>query len=79
MAMGGDSCYEGRGIESQHHILDGHIFTFICCGNCNVCLNDENKGKRGPGWPIKNKQCFKLLFYVFLKPIFLYNKRLILQ
>ena len=29
MVMGGDSCSEGRGFESQHHILDGyfsHIF-----------------------------------------------------
>ena len=22
--MGGDSCSEGRGFESQHRILDGH-------------------------------------------------------
>ena len=25
MVLGGDSCSEGHGIESQHHILDGHI------------------------------------------------------
>ena len=24
--MGGDSCSEGRGFESQHRILDGHLF-----------------------------------------------------
>ena len=24
--MGGDSHSEGRGFESQHHILDGHFF-----------------------------------------------------
>ena len=23
--MGGDSCSEGRGFESQHHILNGHF------------------------------------------------------
>ena len=23
--MGGDSCYKGRGFESWHHILSGHI------------------------------------------------------
>ena len=23
--MGGDSCSEGRGFESQHNILDGHF------------------------------------------------------
>ena len=25
VVMGGDSCSEGRGFESQHHILDGHV------------------------------------------------------
>ena len=25
MVMGGDSCSEGRGFESQHNILDGHF------------------------------------------------------
>ena len=29
MVMGGDSCSEGRGFESEHFILDGHVFTFI--------------------------------------------------
>ena len=54
MVMGGDSCSEGCGFESQHHVLDGHFFTNICCKNCNDdCLkrpkiNDE----RGRGWPI---------------------------
>ena len=24
--MGGDSCSKGSGFESQHHILDGHLF-----------------------------------------------------
>ena len=31
VVMGGDSCPEGRGFESQHHILDEHVFTLICC------------------------------------------------
>ena len=31
MVMGGDSRSEGRGFESQCHILDGHFFTLICC------------------------------------------------
>ena len=26
MVVGGDSCFEGRGIEFQHHILGGHLF-----------------------------------------------------
>ena len=25
VVMGGDSCSEGHGLESQHHILDGHF------------------------------------------------------
>ena len=25
MVVGGDSCYEGRGFKSQHHIQDGHF------------------------------------------------------
>ena len=43
LVMGGDSCSKGCGFKSQHHILDGHFFTFICCKNCNFCLKDENK------------------------------------
>ena len=31
VVMGGDSCTEGRGFESQCCILDGHFFTLICC------------------------------------------------
>ena len=39
VVMGGDSLSEGHGFESQHHILDGHFFTLICCKICNdVCL-----------------------------------------
>ena len=41
MVVGGDSCSEGRGFESQHRILDGH-FLHICC--VDVCLKmTENK------------------------------------
>ena len=53
VVMKWDSCSEGHGFESQHHILDGHFFTFICCKNCIVCLKKtENKRKRGREWPI---------------------------
>ena len=30
VVMGGDSCSEGCGFESQHQILDGHFFTYFC-------------------------------------------------
>ena len=38
VVMGGDLCCKGCEFESQHHILDGHFFKYICCKNCNVCL-----------------------------------------
>ena len=38
VVMGGDSCSEDYEFKSQHSILDGHFFTFICCKNCNLCL-----------------------------------------
>ena len=38
MVMGGDSCSEGHGFKSRHHILDGHFYTYVCSKNCNdVC------------------------------------------
>ena len=42
------------------------FFTFICCKNCNVVWKDENKWKRGLGWPIFLKDWplnFNLNFY----------------
>ena len=38
VVMGGDSRSKGCEFESWHSILDGHIFTFICCKTCNVFL-----------------------------------------
>ena len=38
VVMGGDSCPEGHGFESQHHKLDGHFFTYICCKIFNIFL-----------------------------------------
>ena len=39
VAKGGDSYSAGRGFESQHCILDGYFFTYICCKIVgNVCL-----------------------------------------
>ena len=29
VVMGGDSCYQGRGFESQCYKVDGHFFTFM--------------------------------------------------
>ena len=54
--MGRDSRSEGRGFESQHRILDGHFFTFICCKNCIVCLKRPkiNEKEAGVGPFLKN-------------------------
>ena len=38
MVMGDDSCLRDCGFESQHCILDGHVFTLICCKNYIVYL-----------------------------------------
>ena len=47
IVKGGGSCPEGRGFESQNRILDGHISHIVM-----FAWNDENKLKRGRGWPI---------------------------
>ena len=52
VVMRGYSCPECCGCESQHLILDGHFFTYICYKNCTVCLKTR---KRGRGWPIFKK------------------------
>ena len=38
VVMGGDSCSEGHGFESQHYILDGHFSHLFVVKNCYVCL-----------------------------------------
>ena len=49
MVMGGDSCSEARGFESQGSILDGHFFTLICCKNCIVCLKRRKINEKEAG------------------------------
>ena len=53
---GDDSCSSGRGFESRSCILDGHLFTTICCKNCIVCLKRPkiNKKEAGVG-PFKKR------------------------
>ena len=63
--MGRDSCSKGRGFESWHCILDGHIFTYICCKNCNdVCLKrpkiNEKEAGVGPFFLKNTKGSFTL-------------------
>ena len=49
VTVGGDSCSKGCEFESQHCILDGHFFTFICCENFfeNTKIN-EKEAEDGP-------------------------------
>ena len=49
MVMGGDSCPEGRGCESQHHILDGH-FSHVFVVKI-VCFEKMKINKMRPEWP----------------------------
>ena len=50
MVMGIDSHSKGRGLESRHHILVGHFFTFICCINCNdICLEGPKINEKEAG------------------------------
>ena len=52
VVMGGDSCPEGHGSESQHHILDGHFSPIFLYKNCNVRLKkmkiNEKEVRIGP-------------------------------
>ena len=41
LVMGGDSYREGRGFESQHHILDGHYYHIFVVKNSDVCLKRQ--------------------------------------
>ena len=41
VVIGGDSCYEGRGFESQHYTLDRHFPHKLVLKNCNVCLKRQ--------------------------------------
>ena len=44
VVMGGDSCSEGRGLDSQIRILEGHFHIYLL----KIC----NINVRGRGWPI---------------------------
>ena len=62
MIEGDDSYSKGRGLESQHCILDGHFFTLIGCKNCIVCLKDRKLIKKSPGLAHFLNNC-KLMIY----------------
>ena len=49
VVMRGDSCTEGGRFESQHHKLDGHFFTYICCKIIMFVWNFEIKTKKSLG------------------------------
>ena len=46
--MGGDSCPEGFGFESQHHILDGHFSHYLMykvqCLFEKIIINEKEAG-----------------------------------
>ena len=43
VVMGGDFCSEGRGFESQHHILDAHFSHLFVVKIVMFVSKDENK------------------------------------
>ena len=47
MVVGGESCSEGCGSESQP--TGWTFFTMICCKNCNVCFKKTQIMKNRPG------------------------------
>ena len=51
--MGGDSCPEGCGFDSQYCILYGHFFTYIYCKNCNVSLKRRKNEREAGDGPFK--------------------------
>ena len=61
MVMGDDSCLKGHGFESQHHMLDGHFFTLICCKNCIVCLKGPKINEKEAGLAHLKKQSYHVL------------------
>ena len=52
VVVGGDSCFKCHGFESQHRKLKGH-FSHLFVVRIVLYCKDENKCKRGQGWPIK--------------------------
>ena len=49
MVKGRETRSKGRGFKSQHHLLNGHFFTYICCKNCNVCLKRSKINEKEAG------------------------------
>ena len=57
MVKGGDSCSEGCGFESQHLILDEHLFSLNCCKNCFFVEKTTDKKRPGKAHLFLKKQC----------------------
>ena len=66
MVMGRDSRFKGCEFESQHHILDGHFFTYICCGNCIVCLKRPKINEKEAGLGLFLKKAGQKLINYFI-------------
>ena len=62
VVMGWDSCSKGQGFKSQHCVLDGHFFTYICWNFFNdVCLKRPKiNDKWSRGWPFFKKRTMSM-------------------
>ena len=56
VVMGGDSCSEGHGFESQHHILDGYFSHLFVVKFVMIVGKDENKRKEAGNDPFFNSK-----------------------
>ena len=64
MVKKGYSSSESRGFESEHHVLDGHFFTLICCKNSIDVWPNINEKVSGDGPFLKIIACGYLVVLV---------------
>ena len=63
VVMGGDSLSKGREFESRHRILNGHFSHLLVRKIVMRVWKDENKWKRGRGWPFKKNYDYRVVNY----------------
>ena len=59
--MGGDSCSEGCGFESQHHILDGHFSHLLAVKIVTLFEKTKINEKEARDGPFKKSNYFDWL------------------
>ena len=49
VVMEGDSCSKGSEFESQHHIMDGHFFTYLFAEKIVILFENDEKNEKIAG------------------------------